>query len=345
MVQRVKFAKSHRSTRRPRGGRLPHRTRRLVPVVVGAAALVACMAALTPSPKITAPLSSSVPAIAAPVPEAASAASSDPLLVSPPRAASTRNATPPAESPRAASPAAPLAPRAAASRCSMPRTVCLAADRSTQLRITTPNTVVDGQGHKVPSILIKASGVTVQHFRVAGGEQAGIWSEGTNNVIADNDISDIAFGEDDVDAIRFFGSGTKILRNRVHDLVRGPQNGAHVDCMQTYASSLPGSSNVVIAGNDCRGQDLHQCLMAEGPGSTDGGGGGSGASRNWQMRDNRFECFANQSISLRDIDDVTITGNRFLGSGGKAVQVTDGSTNVKVSGNTLGPGYRALLGN
>lgn len=114
--------------------------------------------------------------------------------------------------------------------------------------------------------------------------------------------------------------------------------------MQTYASSRPGISNVVIAGNDCRRRDLHQCLMAEGPGSTDGGGGGSGMSRNWQMRDDRFECYANQSVSLRDIDDVTITGNRFVGSGGKAVQVTDGSSNVKPSGNTLGAGYRSLMG-
>ncbi len=37
---------------------------------------------------------------------------------------------------------------------------------------------------------------------------AAIWSEGLDNVIADNDISDIAFGHDDVDAIRFFGSTT-----------------------------------------------------------------------------------------------------------------------------------------
>jgi len=67
-------------------------------------------------------------------------------------------------------------------------------------------------------------------------------------------------------------------------------------------------------------------------------------SRNWDIRDNRFECFANQSISLRDVDDVTITGNRFVGSGRKAVQITDGSTNVKASGNTLGAGYSSLLG-
>jgi len=48
--------------------------------------------------------------------------------------------------------------------------------------------------------------------------------------------------------------------------------------MQTYATSGPGSSDVVIQGNRCE-EIRAQCLMAEGP--NDEGGLGEGVSRNW----------------------------------------------------------------
>jgi hypothetical protein len=114
--------------------------------------------------------------------------------------------------------------------------------------------------------------------------------------------------------------------------------------MQTYANALPGSSDIEIAGNDCRGTDLHQCVMAEGPGSTDGGGGGGGRSRNWWVHDNYFACHANQNVSFRNVTNSVIERNTFAGSGAKAVQLTDGSTNVTVRGNNLGSGYGTVAG-
>jgi hypothetical protein len=128
--------------------------------------------------------------------------------------------------PPTASPVAGPAPGPAAGSassapdaCGAP-VVCATSDSTTLLRITKPG-VYDGRGHRVPGIMINASGVTVRNFVVSGGTQAGVRSQGANNTIDDNDISDIGYGHDDIDAIGWFGDGTKILRNRIHDLVRG----------------------------------------------------------------------------------------------------------------------------
>jgi hypothetical protein len=225
--------------------------------------------------------------------------------------------------------------------------VCTTADSAKPLNITTPG-IYDGRGHKVPSIAITASGVTVQGFVVAGGSQTGISSRGANNVIQDNDVSAIRYGTDDLDAIRFFGDHTRILRNRIHSLASGPIKDAHPDCVQTFATRDKGpSSNVEIGWNTCNPGDTQghgQCVMAEGPGSTDGGGGATGTSARWNIHDNVCATSANQSISLRDIDDVTVTGNSFTGTNAKAVQLVDGSANVTFSGNVLGAGVGKLSG-
>jgi hypothetical protein len=55
----------------------------------------------------------------------------------------------------------------------------------------------------------------------------------------------------------------------------------HVDCMQTFAHSEPASSHVLIDTNTCEGRDLHQCLMAEGPGDAEDGASGVGHSADW----------------------------------------------------------------
>lgn len=266
-----------------------------------------------------------------------------------PTAAPAPDTVPPVTSTATAEPAptsapAPTTPPAPAG-CAKP-VVCITADSTTQLKITAPG-VYDGQGHKVPSIMVRSAGVTVRNFVVNGGTQAGIWSEGAGNVIADNDISNIAYGDDDVDAMRFFGDGTQVLRNRVHDLIRGATKDAHPDCMQTYATPSRGASaNVLIEGNDCRGFDFHQCVMAEGPGSTDGGGGGKGRSENWVIRGNTCEGTSNQSLGLRGIQNVRIEGNRFLGRNNKAIQRTDGTTVTPDPpvGNVLGPTVKSLIG-
>jgi hypothetical protein len=133
--------------------------------------------------------------------------------------------------------------------------VCISADQTKPLSINTSNQVIDGQGHTVPSISVAANHVTIENFVVSGGSQVGIQVRGVGNVVQDNDISHIHYGTDDADAMRFFGDNTKILRNRVHDLVAGPMKDAHPDCVQTFATdgSGGGSSHFEFAGNHCEG--------------------------------------------------------------------------------------------
>ena len=193
-------------------------------------------------------------------------------------------------------------------------------------------------------IEINASDVIVENFVSSGADSTGIWANGKNVTIQDNTITQVRYTGEDLDAIRFFGDGAKILRNRIQDLAGNDPQDSHVDCIQTWATSRPGSSNVLIAGNRCEGEALHQCVMAEGPNSTDGGGGGGGTSQNWIIQANYFECYANQSISLRDIHTVLISCNTFAGTASKAVQMTDGTDGVTFTWNVLGPRIEALSG-
>jgi parallel beta helix pectate lyase-like protein len=238
----------------------------------------------------------------------------------------------------------PLAAPVPAS-CGGSGVICITTNRSTRLDINQSNVIVDGLGHTVPGIRITGNNVTVQNFRVINAEQTGIRVEGDGITVRNNDISQVSYGTDDIDAIRFFGDDIRILDNSMYDIVKGEKFDAHVDCAQTWASPATGSSsNIVIEGNHCQDADFSQCLMAEGPGSTDGGGGASGVSENWTVRGNHYECHANQTIAFRDIDNAVIENNNFQGSGNKAIQLTDGSSGISIQNNILGPGYRSLVG-
>jgi Right handed beta helix region len=230
--------------------------------------------------------------------------------------------------------------------CSAGNVVCITSDRPSRMDVTASNRIYDGQGHTVPGITVNADNVTVQNFRFTNCAGNCVWIKGTGNTVQDNHISQVYYAGDDIDGLRFFGNDTKILRNTFRDILKGPKNDAHLDCMQTYAtpSAGGGSSNVVIEGNDCRDPAFHQCLMVEGPGSTDGGGGGGGATRNWVIRGNYFQCYANQTIALRDAHDAVVQHNHFAGRGNKAVQQADGTSGITISNNVLGSGYRNLTG-
>jgi hypothetical protein len=85
--------------------------------------------------------------------------------------------------------------------------------------------------------------------------------------------------------------------------------------------------------------------MAEGPASTDGGGGGPGHSLSWSIHDNYCATHSTQAIALRGIDNVTVANNNFTrGTGTEAIQVTDGSNGLVTRSNVLGTGYGALTG-
>lgn len=195
--------------------------------------------------------------------------------------------------------------------------------------------VYDGQGNTVRKITINADNVTVQNFRVKGAGNAGIYSIGKNNVIRSNDVSEVS-DPDDINGISFFGDGTQILNNNIDNLVKGDPGGSHTDGIQTWntPSKLP-SSNVIIRGNRINGPPksdpgyLHQGVMAEGRASTDGGGGGTGDSKNWLVDGNYFKTYGYQCLKFDDIDNVHVTRNTFAGEADKIVETGDLSVGIK----------------
>lgn len=227
--------------------------------------------------------------------------------------------------------------------------VLINSDSTSTLVISQGNRVYDGQGHTVKKIQIEASNVTVQNFYVRGASNAGIYSQGSNNIIQNCDIADVREdGSGDINGISFFGNGTKILYNRIDNLVTGDPGDSHTDGIQTWATpSKNSSSNVVIQGNWINGPvnsdpgHIHQAIMAEGPDSDDGGGGGSGTSQNWLVADNYFNSHGtNQCLKFDDIHNVTITRNIFAGESGTMIETGSLSTGIKLYGdNTVTGDY------
>jgi predicted small lipoprotein YifL len=198
-------------------------------------------------------------------------------------------------------------------------------------------------GTRVPGIRAEADHIVIQGFVSDGADSTGIWAAGRNVTIQDNVVTQVRYTQNDVDGIRFFGDGARVLHNAVEDLEGTDEVGdAHVDCMQSFATSRPGSQNVVIQGNRCEGIRA-QCLMAEGPDTADGSG--QGVSRNWLFRGNYCDSYAEaQSVAFVDVQDVTITDNEMAGEGNKAFALGKDSTGTVVRGNRIGPGYGREVG-
>ncbi|GAA0906041.1 hypothetical protein GCM10009559_74310 [Pseudonocardia zijingensis] len=226
--------------------------------------------------------------------------------------------------------------------------VCFSGELDEPLEITTGGTdsapiTYLGNGTVVPGIRVDADNVVVDGFVSDGADSTGIWVRGRNITVQNNTITQVNYAGEDVDGIRFFGDGTKILNNRVYELEGSDDvEDSHVDCIQTFATSGPGSSDVVIQGNRC--EDIRaQCLMAEGP--NDEGGSGEGVSRNWLFDGNYCDSHADaQSVALEDIQDVTISNNEMVGEANKAFALGKGSTGVIVRDNRIGPDYGREVG-
>jgi hypothetical protein len=227
--------------------------------------------------------------------------------------------------------------------------ICYTGDLDDPLEISVGGTpdapvVYSGDGTtRVPGITSTADDVVIQGFVSDGADSTGIWASGRNVTIQDNAVTQVRHTGDDVDAIRFFGDGSRVLHNSVYDLEGTSDIGdSHVDCIQTYATSRPGSSDVVIQGNRCEGIRA-QCLMAEGP--DDEGGSGAGVSRGWLFDGNYCDAHAAaQSVALEDVQDVTISNNHMAGHGNKAFALGRDSTGVVVRDNLVGPGYGREVG-
>ncbi|GAA5110777.1 right-handed parallel beta-helix repeat-containing protein [Pseudonocardia adelaidensis] len=250
--------------------------------------------------------------------------------------------------------ALPSPPPPAPQRCLAPDetpapgdAVCFSGQLDQELRITTSGTpdapvYYRGNGTVVPGIRVNADNVVVEGFVSKGAESTGIVANGENVTVRDNEITQVDYAGDDVDAIRFFGDGAQILNNHVYDLEGNEVEDSHVDCIQTFAVNMPGSSDVVIQGNRCEGIRA-QCLMAEGP--NDEGGSGEGVSRNWLFDGNYCDAHADaQSVALEDVQDVTISNNDMVGEGNKAFALGRDSTGVVVRDNRIGPDYGREVG-
>jgi len=194
--------------------------------------------------------------------------------------------------------------------------ICFSGELDEPLRLTSggtpdaPITYSGGGSTTVPGIRADADNIVIQGFTSSGADSTGISVSGTNVTVADNVVTQVRYTGEDVDGIRFFGDRIQLLRNRVHDLEANDIEDSHVDCMQTFATSGPGSQDVLIQGNRCEGIRA-QCLMAEGP--NDEGGSGQGVSRNWLFADNYCDANAKaQSVALEDIQNVTIRGNQMV---------------------------------
>lgn len=226
--------------------------------------------------------------------------------------------------------------------------ICFSGELDEPLEITVGGTTdapivyAGGGATTVPGIDINADNVVVQGFISSGADSTGIRASGENVTVQDNKITQVKYDGDDVDGIRFFGNGAKVLRNHVYDLEANEIEDSHVDCMQTFATSGPGSENVVIQGNRC--EDIRaQCLMAEGP--NDEGGSGKGVSRNWLFEGNYCDAYAKaQSVALEDIQNVTIRGNQMVGKATKAFALGKGTTGVVVEDNQIDADYGRQVG-
>ena len=207
--------------------------------------------------------------------------------------------------------------------------------------------IAAGQELRPTSGTPQADNIVVEGFIATRADSSGIWASGNNITLRDNEVSAVNRAGDDVDAIRFFGDHITVSHNWAHDVWANPDAGGrpHVDCMQTFAHSEPASSHVLIDANKCEGRDLHQCLMAEGPGDAEDGASGIGRSADWLVTGNYFECHATaQTVQLQDIHDVTFTRNNFTGTGRKAIALGLDATGATVADdNILGPGYDRLV--
>jgi hypothetical protein len=199
----------------------------------------------------------------------------------------------------------------------------------------------------VPGITARADHIVVEGFVSKGAKDNGLYVVGDHITLRSNDISEVYIGDDDVDAIRFFGNNITIAHNYAHDIWANPSKNRrpHTDCMQTYAHSEPASSNIVIKANRCTSPQFRQCLMAEGPRDFEDGASGVGRSANWLVAGNYFECHAEaQTVALQDIHDVTFTRNDFQGTGNKAIALQKDATGATVAGdNVKGSGYKQLV--
>jgi hypothetical protein len=215
--------------------------------------------------------------------------------------------------------------------------------------------IYDCRGATVGWIEIKANNIVVQNCKVVANSQYGIWSEGQNNIIQNNDIKGLKpTGDGDLNAITFFGNNTKIQFNTAIDFVSGSPGDSHTDFIQTWVSTShpTASSDVVIRSNKATGPanpsrsssiaSIHQCVMVEDFGRGGNSGGSSSGMKNWLIVNNIFGDSWNQCIKNDGVDNMVVTKNDFQGSSTKVMEQANGSGLKFFADNKIGSGYGSV---
>jgi hypothetical protein len=215
--------------------------------------------------------------------------------------------------------------------------------------------IYDCRGATVGWIEIKANNIVVQNCKVVANSQYGIWSEGQNNIIQNNDIKGLKpTGDGDMNAVTFFGNNTKIQFNTAIDFVSGSPGDSHTDFIQTWVSTShpTASSDVVIRSNKATGPanpdrknsiaSIHQCVMVEDFGRGGNSGGNSGGMKNWLIVNNIFGDSWNQCIKNDGVDNMVVTKNDFRGSSTKVMEQANGSSLKFFADNKIGSGYGSV---
>ncbi|MGH3840760.1 MAG: right-handed parallel beta-helix repeat-containing protein [Pseudonocardiaceae bacterium] len=176
---------------------------------------------------------------------------------------------------------------------------------------------------------------TVQH-----ADGTGIWLSGERITVRNNTVSDSVLRTmNDADGIRFFGRGHRLTGNTIKDISAAgyPHGGPHTDCFQTYDSrDTPPTYDVVISDNICTNVDV-QALIAT---IDDPRGAPPEGPTTITFERNTVQVNGSQAVLLRHFPHVIIRDNHFSGPGDRAVNITEGSTDCTVTGNTVSGNLR-----
>ncbi len=190
--------------------------------------------------------------------------------------------------------------------------------------VTVNNTYIDAPKTRVGIGCVtrtNCSDLVVKNNTITNVESLAVEVYGANALIERNNIFGLRRTSSgyDVDAIRFFGSGHRIVNNYIHDInefqsMRGNDGDTpHVDCFQTFTTyekynpdvNPISTFDVVIENNYCV-RVSRQCLILENN-KTD-----QKLVYDITFRNNVCEVYDSQIINLKGVEDVLVENN-YLG--------------------------------
>ena len=194
------------------------------------------------------------------------------------------------------------------------------------------NTVHDTQRGGI--ICANCTDSIIEANTVLHAAMTGISISGQRITVRENRVSEtIAGGDGDVDGVRFFGNGHRIISNSIENITASGSPGApHPDCFQTFDTGHSATFDVDIVGNACQNV-AENCLVATGDESGNSEAPAGAPSITFIGND----CVTNgdQAVNLRRWPNVDVRKNHLLGPNLKrAVLITNGSTHCTVRDNT-----------